>query len=255
MDELVVRPIGVAHTPFTERASAPRQPAAKGGRGVEGTLELFDAPGMEHAVEDLESWTHLWVLFWFHLNEGWRPKVLPPRSTRRRGVLATRSPHRPNPIGISVVELVKVDRLVLHVRNLDLVDGTPIVDVKPYVPYTDAVVGAGEGWLEDDPVLPWEIAWSDAAREQAAWLASAHGVDLREAVERTLSLGPQPHPYRRIRREREGNHLVLAVKEWRARFVVDERARRATVVAILSGYRRPTDAVHVEYCAKFGPAL
>src|SRR5271167_4134636 len=104
---ITFEPIGVVHTPFKEKVSAPRQSIAA--ENVEGTIELFPGRSLEHALEDIGSWERLWVVFVFHRAEGWRPKVLPPRSTKRRGVLATRSPHRPNPIGLSAVRLVGVD--------------------------------------------------------------------------------------------------------------------------------------------------
>ena len=152
---LTLRPIGVVRSPFTEKVSAPRQPAAA--RDVVGRIELAAWPGMEHAVCDLDGCTHLWVIFWFHEAHDFRPKVLPPRSAgERRGVLATRSPHRPNPIGLSVVRLDRVEGLVLHIRDVDMLDGTPVLDVKPYVPYTDSVPEARVGWLsplvEEDAV-------------------------------------------------------------------------------------------------------
>ena len=102
--QMTLSPIGVVRSPFVSKLEAPRQPALA--RGVKGTIELARGHGLEHAVEDLEAWDHIWVLFWFHLNTGWKPKVLPPRSKTKRGVLSTRSPHRPNPIGLSVVKLM-----------------------------------------------------------------------------------------------------------------------------------------------------
>jgi tRNA-Thr(GGU) m(6)t(6)A37 methyltransferase TsaA len=231
---LSLEPIGVAHTPFNDRVSAPRQPRIA--EGVEGTIELFAGHGYEHALADLEGWDRIWVVFWFHLNEGWRPKVLPPRSTgKRRGVFSTRSPHRPNPIGISAVRLMGVEGLVLRVKDVDLVDGTPVLDIKPYVPYADAFPEASTGWLESQALEPdpWTVTWSPHAREQAAWLAAAHGIDLVSPIERTLALGPQPHPYRRIKVV-PGGH-VLAVKAWRALFHV--AGREVTVDAIASGYK------------------
>src|SRR5262249_54526032 len=145
--------------------------------------------------------------------EGWRPKVLPPRSGgARRGVFSTRSPHRPNPIGLSVVKLVEVRGLVIHVRDVDLIDGTPILDLKPYVPYADAFPKARTGWLEPlaedapvsgddearprDPERGFEVTWSELGASQAAWLRDTHGVDLASPVNTILELGPQPHPYR-----------------------------------------------------------
>ncbi|HEU4406424.1 MAG TPA: tRNA (N6-threonylcarbamoyladenosine(37)-N6)-methyltransferase TrmO [Polyangiaceae bacterium] len=236
---LTLSPIGVARTPFRERSEAPRQPQAAA--GVRGSIELRPGHGFEHALLDLERFSRIWVLFWFHLNEGWRPKVLPPRSQRRRGVFATRSPHRPNPLGLSVLRLERVEGLTLHVLDVDLVDGTPVLDIKPYVAYTDAHPDATAGWLEspgpgsapDDPAPSFEIAWAEPAEAQAAWLLEAHGVDLRGPAARVLSLGPQPHPYRRIRAEGEG--MRLAIKDWRLFFTVE--GRRITVRSIATGYR------------------
>src|SRR5690242_13329718 len=117
-DELKLTPIGVVHSPFGDRASAPRQPAAA--RDVEARIELFPGQNFEDGLIDLARFDHVWVLFWFHLNDSWKPKVLPPRSTERRGVFATRSPYRPNPIGMSVMRLDRIEGLTLHVRDVDL---------------------------------------------------------------------------------------------------------------------------------------
>jgi tRNA-Thr(GGU) m(6)t(6)A37 methyltransferase TsaA len=240
---LAIRPIGVVRSPFLDKMSTPRQPAAA--RDVTGTIELFRRPGMEHAVHDLEGCDHLWVIFWFHLVEGFRPKVLPPRSPgKRRGVLATRSPHRPNPIGLSVVRLDRIDGLTLHIRDIDMVDGTPVLDVKPYVPYTDSVPHARVAWLTPlcseeggpaavDPEPGFEVSFEGQAAEALAFLRTTFGIELAAPITGVLSLGPQPHPYRRIRKVEEG--FLLAVKEWRARFVV--AGRRICVTRIESGYR------------------
>jgi tRNA-Thr(GGU) m(6)t(6)A37 methyltransferase TsaA len=103
----------------------------------------------EQALRDLEGFEYIWVIAWLHLNEDWTPTVIPPRGPKvRRGLFATRSPHRPNPIGLSALRLLKVEGRTLHVRGIDLIDGTPVLDVKPYVPYADAFPNAREGWLE-----------------------------------------------------------------------------------------------------------
>jgi tRNA-Thr(GGU) m(6)t(6)A37 methyltransferase TsaA len=253
--DLIVRPIGVVHSPFVERVSAPRQPYAA--KGTRGTIELFAHRNFEHALSDLESWDHIWVLFWFHLNEGWRPKVLPPRSRKRRGVFSTRSPHRPNPIGLSVVELESVEGLTLRVRNLDILDGTPVLDIKPYVPFADAISTAKTGWLDPrDPQPALAVTWSQLAEEQAGWLRDQHRVDLGPPVTSALALGPEPHPYRRIRKKGDG--FILAVKDWRIHFHVARRT--VTVDSIATGYRardlasspdRAVD-VHRAFVARFG---
>ncbi len=233
---LPVTPIGVIRTPYMERVQAPRQTVLA--RSVPGTLVLDTGADFEHALEDVAGWEYLWVLFWFHRNEGWRPKVLPPRSRRRRGVFSTRSPHRPNPIGLSVVRLVRVDGLTLHVLGVDMLDGSPLLDLKPYVAYADALPGARGGWLAGDeatldPARGFEVAWEAPAAEQASWLLAEHGIDLVAPVEATLRLGPEPHPYRRIRIQ--GGKMRLAVKDWRIHF--HRAGQRILVESIRTGYR------------------
>lgn len=233
MNELVCRPIGFVRSPFRERAEAPRQASAA--RDARGTIELLPGHDFEHALSDLELWPYLWVIFWFHLNEGWRPKVLPPRSAKRRGVFATRAPYRPNPLGLSVVKLEKVEGLVLHVSALDMLDATPVLDLKPYVPYADALTDAQGGWLETglDPQPGFEVEIAETAARELAYLRDSWNIELESSIRRVLALGPQQHAYRRIRRV--GDAFVLAVKDFRARFTVD--GQRIVVHAITSGYR------------------
>jgi tRNA-Thr(GGU) m(6)t(6)A37 methyltransferase TsaA len=254
-------PIGVVRSPFRERAEAPRQARAEAGRGVEGSIELFPGHDYETALSDLETWERVWVLFVFHLNaneeRGWKPKVLPPRSEAKRGLFATRSPHRPNPIGMSAVRLVGVEELVVRVKDLDILDGTPVLDLKPYVAYADAFPEAKGGWLDAPPADPgpaYTVEWEPLAEAQLVFLRDAHGVDLRDAIARTLALGPQPHAYRRIRKD--GDALRLALKEWRVRFRVD--GRRVLVSRIDTGYRErqlaeePALEAHRAFVEKFG---
>jgi tRNA (adenine37-N6)-methyltransferase len=241
--QLTLDPIGYLRSPLLTRVEAARQPRAA--TGTPARIELLPGRNFEHALADLEQWELIWVIFWFHLNPGWRPKVLPPRSTTgRKGVFATRAPHRPNPIGLSVVRLERIDGLVLHIRDADILDGTPVLDLKPYVAYTDAHPGAGSGWLEDptqshtgaqpsDPVREFNVQFEALAEEQAAWVEAHTEFGLRERIQSTLALGPEPHPYRRIRRL--GGSMQLSVKEWRARFTVVEREVR--VFEIYSGFQ------------------
>jgi len=251
-------PIGVARSPFDERAAAPRQ--ASVGPDVAGRIELFAGKGYEHALEGLGAWEYAWVIFVFHRNveqgRGWKAKVLPPRAETRQGVFATRSPHRPNPIGMSAVLVDRVEDLVVHVRGLDLLDGTPVLDIKPYVAYADSRPGARAGWLEArDPAARWDVQFGSEASAELEWLRG-RGVDLGEAIGSVLALGPQPHPYRRIRK-REGG-MRLALKEWRVDFAV--AGRRIDVQRIRTGYRAKELAtsaesgleVHRDFVARFG---
>jgi len=243
MPKLVLDPIGFLRSHLATKVEAARQPRAAAGTSAR--IELLPGRNFEHALEDLARWELIWVLFWFHQNAGWRPKVLPPRSTTgRKGVFATRSPHRPNPIGMSVVRLDCVDGLTLHIRDADMLDGTPILDLKPYVSYTDAHPRAGNGWLEheghadvdaqpSDPVPAYVVDFDALAAEQTAWIETHTGFAIGERIRSTLALGAAPHPYRRIRRMEDC--MQLSVKEWRVRFIVT--ARQVRVVEICTGFR------------------
>ena len=138
-----LEPIGIIHTPFTKLEGMPIQP--KGAAGVRGTIELFDE---YHAgLKDLDGFSHIILLYHFHRSHGFNLQVVPFMDSELRGLFATRAPKRPNPIGISVVQLDKIENGVLHIQNVDIMDGTPLLDIKPYVPEFDSPQNIRTGWL------------------------------------------------------------------------------------------------------------
>jgi tRNA-Thr(GGU) m(6)t(6)A37 methyltransferase TsaA len=122
-------PIGTARTPFTETKQIPKGPDAK--HEAEGVIEIV--PELEPGLQDIEGFSHLYVIWMFHRSEGFDLVGIPPVDDRPHGVFATRSPRRPNPIGLTVVQLLRRDGPRLHVRGVDMLDGTPILDIKPYL--------------------------------------------------------------------------------------------------------------------------
>jgi len=136
-------PIGHVRSPFKDPEGMPINP--KGGRGIAGMVEVLP----EHAVglRDLDGFSHVMLLYHFHLSRGHSLLVRPFLDDVERGVFATRAPRRPNPIGLSTVRLLRVEGATLHVEDLDIVDGTPVLDIKPYVPEFDDREGARIGWL------------------------------------------------------------------------------------------------------------
>ena len=222
-ETLTLSPIGIIRTPFRDRADAPRQPRAELKSG-EGKILLNAGQNFEQALEDLDGFDFIWIVSWFHKNENWKPKVLPPRGSKiKRGVFATRSPYRPNPIGLSVARLSGITGRTIRVAETDLIDGTPILDIKPYLPYAESFPGARAGWLDswteaDD--TRFVVTWTELALKQSDWLLSNCGIDLRSHAERSLSRDAAPHPYRRITTNKTGM-LQLAVKSWRIEFKVD----------------------------------
>ena len=143
-EEIMYRPIGIIHSPFSEPKGTPIQPSAA--TGVEGTVEVF--PEYAGGLKDLDGFSHVILLYHFHLSRQPSLEVKPYMDEQRHGVFATRAPSRPNPIGISVVRLFKIEGNVLHVRNIDIVDKTPLLDIKPYVPDFDVRDVEKTGWLE-----------------------------------------------------------------------------------------------------------
>jgi tRNA-Thr(GGU) m(6)t(6)A37 methyltransferase TsaA len=143
MQEIVYRPIGVIHTPFKEPKGAPIQPVASG--GTAGRAELL--PEYEPGIKDLEGFSHVILLYHLHLSRGYDLQVTPFLDDELRGLFATRAPRRPNPIGLSVVRLERIEGHTLHVLDVDMVDGTPLLDVKPYAPTFRDVEEYRVGWL------------------------------------------------------------------------------------------------------------
>lgn len=137
-------PIGIIHSPFTEPEGTPKQP--KGSGGVAGTVEVF--PQYAAGLKDLDGFSHIVLLSHFHRSVGFELRVVPFRDVVLRGLFATRAPRRPNPIGLSVVRLRSVEGTTLHVEDLDIVDGTPLLDIKPYLPDVDPKTPIRTGWLE-----------------------------------------------------------------------------------------------------------
>ncbi|WP_045220966.1 tRNA (N6-threonylcarbamoyladenosine(37)-N6)-methyltransferase TrmO [Desulfonatronum thioautotrophicum] len=144
MRPLMMQPIGTIHTPFTDLKDMPIQPA--GAVGVRGRVEVFEE--YRDGLKDLDGFSHVILLYAFHRSEGFNLEVVPFMDTVPRGLFATRAPRRPNPIGISVVQLDGLADGVLHVQNIDVLDGTPLLDIKPFFPAFDHPENVRTGWLE-----------------------------------------------------------------------------------------------------------
>jgi tRNA-Thr(GGU) m(6)t(6)A37 methyltransferase TsaA len=139
-----MKPIGTIHTPFTDPAGMPIQPT--GACGVKGTVEVWDE--YRAGLKDLDGFSHIILLYHFHRSEGFKLHVIPFMDSEPRGVFATRAPKRPNSIGLSIVQLARIENGILHIQNVDILDGTPLFDIKPYVPAFDPQVDVRTGWLD-----------------------------------------------------------------------------------------------------------
>lgn len=139
------KPIGIIHTPFKEAEGTPIQP--KAAKGIKGKVEVFSE--FSAGLADLNGFSHIILISHFHLAHEYKLKVIPFLDSEEHGVFATRAPSRPNPIGISVVKLNCVQDNILYVENIDIIDGTPLLDIKPYLPDFDSETEFRKGWLEN----------------------------------------------------------------------------------------------------------
>lgn len=156
-------PIGVIHSPFKDVEGMPIQPA--GASGIEGTVEV--SPDLAPGLKDLDGFSHIILIYHFHLSEGYSLQVKPFLDNTLRGVFATRAPRRPNAIGLSVVKLAGVTGNVLHVQDVDVLDGTPVLDIKPFVPEFDNRHTDKIGWLTGKDRLVGEIRADRRFRDNA----------------------------------------------------------------------------------------
>jgi tRNA-Thr(GGU) m(6)t(6)A37 methyltransferase TsaA len=142
--EITYKPIGIIYSPFKEPKGTPLQPGAA--KDAEGIVKVF--PGYEKGLKDLDKFSHIILIYHFHLSKLYSLEVVPFMDDRPHGLFATRAPSRPNPIGLSVVTLTKIEGNKLYVKDIDIVDGTPLLDIKPFVPEFDSVSVVKKGWLE-----------------------------------------------------------------------------------------------------------
>lgn len=197
--DLHFRPIGRIRSPFSDKFGIPRQ--ARLAPAARARLEMLPPYDREEAFSGLKGFSHLWLVFVFHrdcLAADWQPMVRPPRLGGRAkvGVFASRSPYRPNPIGLSAVTWhgLARDASGLHLRlgGVDLLDGTPVLDIKPYVPYADALPNASPGFTAGLEETGWTVCFSEQAERQLASIDPENALDLRALIEQVIALDPRP---------------------------------------------------------------
>lgn len=260
MDEAVTfSPIGFVRGGGRYPQEAPRQSVLARNRGV---VELLPGRGFETALADLAGFDRIWLIFLFDRAGNWRPMVRPPDGAGRKiGLFATRSPHRPNPIGISAVELEKVEGLRLFIRNFDLLDGTPVLDIKPYIPAADAFPESAAGWRDAVPQTLVSLEFSPEAAAAIAWIREQRGPDLAEVAHVQLATR-RPDPKRQRLREMDParGEWEFAFRTWRLRFLRTDG--EVLVSAVHSGYHAKElaegapdpyrdKALHRAFCERF----
>ncbi len=201
--EIPFETIGIIRSCYKEKFGIPRQAGLA--PTATATLELSSPFNRAEAFTGLEGFSHLWLLFLFHGNDrqGWKATVRPPRlgGNARLGVFATRSPFRPNPIGLSAVELERIEqhagKVILHLKGIDLLDGTPIIDIKPYLPYADAIATACGGFATEAPTGQLAVHFRPQPAQTCRDLERDHYPGLRQLIVDTLRSDPRPAYYQK----------------------------------------------------------
>jgi len=196
-DQYTFQVIATVNSPYKEKFAIPRQPGLVS--AAEGSISLLAEANNIDLVRGLEQFSHLWLIFVFHgtQEQGWQPLVRPPRlgGNKKLGVLATRSTFRPNPIGMSVVKLEKVElinqQVILHISGLDLLNKTPIIDIKPYVPYSDAVIDAQAGFAQTQPTTNLTVTFNQSSL-LTIQQQQVNYPQLKLFIEQVLSQDPRP---------------------------------------------------------------
>ncbi|WP_261816830.1 tRNA (N6-threonylcarbamoyladenosine(37)-N6)-methyltransferase TrmO [Vibrio gallicus] len=225
-----IEPIGTIHTPYKEKFAIPRQPNLA--PDVITELHLIGEANNEASVRELEQFSHLWLLFLFDQNieAGWKPTVRPPRlgGNKRVGVFASRSTFRPNAIGMSAVELKSVEikggNVVVKLGNVDLVHGTPIIDIKPYIPYSDAIADARAGYAEQSPQTK-PVVFRPQALDV---LQKSPDSEYRQlALQQILSQDPRP-AYKQ--KQSDNKSYTVQLFDWDVSFeAIEERIEVTTI--------------------------
>lgn len=226
--EIIYLPIGIFHGPQVDPIEAPRQ-----GVLVENRGEVHLSPHIDpNSLRDLEGFDFIWLFYDFHRNKSWSPTVRPPRgSAKKRGVFATRSPYRPNSIGLSCVKLLQIENRKLFVSGHDLLDQTPILDIKPYLVYADSFPHASQGWLEE--MKQYQVVFHPQVQQKLAWLSQQLNKDLKSLLTQQLSVEPTHSKIKRVKAKVDG--FEYAYKTWRFGFQLNSN-NVVEILSVSSGY-------------------
>ncbi len=230
--DLIINPIGFVQSKLEHRYETPRQ-GILAGNDVS-VITLNPHQNFEQAVKDLEGFERIWVIYFFHLNKNWKPLVTPPRHTRKKvGVFATRAPYRPNQIGLSCVKLEKVEGLKIYISESDILNGTPIIDIKPYLPYSDSFPAAATGWVKTDLENIYQIKFLKKGKEHALKLLKDEKINLTNYARVQLEFNPTDTSRKRISLLKsnsvEDKFYVLSYRKWRIIYKADEKKKTVTI--------------------------
>ena len=224
------KPIGFMKCERCYHEEQPRQGNLSDSKGY---IELIIGHNYEQGLKDLEGFSRIWVIYEFHQNKTWRPLANPPRTDGkgRKGVFATRSPYRPNQIGLSCVKLISIKKNKIFITDSDLLNNTPILDIKPYIPEYDSFPEAKTGWLENIIDDIYQIDYSELAKEKILFLKK-NRIEIKGIID--AQLGHDPFDKSRNKFIKKDNNYILRFKSWKVIF--DINGKKIYIKNIISGY-------------------
>ncbi|MFN9067796.1 MAG: tRNA (N6-threonylcarbamoyladenosine(37)-N6)-methyltransferase TrmO [Bdellovibrionales bacterium] len=234
MAPVTLKIIGHFRGKLSTKSALPRQAHLSSHSGY---IEF--SPGFDHklALKGLEDMSHCWLIFIFHeAKSKAKPLVKPPRAPHKLiGVYATRAPYRPNPIGLSLVQIEKIEKGKLYLKNCDLISDTPLLDIKPYVKEADSAVHPKHGWI--DEVENWTFHLSKMAESKISWLKQSGFHDLENVLTAQLTTSPHQKSRKRLKKISEEN-FILSYRTWRIHLKIDDTQKSIEVLDLNSGYTR-----------------
>ncbi|HKI77213.1 MAG TPA: tRNA (N6-threonylcarbamoyladenosine(37)-N6)-methyltransferase TrmO [Ignavibacteriaceae bacterium] len=228
-NEIILKPVGFLQSELKQRYETPRQGVLA--KGTDAIINLYPKHNFNQAVKELEGFDRLWIIYQFHLNENWKPLVTPPRHTRKKvGVFATRAPYRPNPIGLSCVKLEKIEGLKIFISESDILDGSPVLDIKPYLPYSDSFPGSATGWVKNDSENIYEIVIEERAKNISEKLKKEKNINLLGYARVQLEFNPADTTRKRISKiENKSDEFILAYQKFRIKYSVNEIGKKVII--------------------------
>lgn len=230
--ETILRPVGYIRSSIKERYEAPHQGVLSS--GDESFIELLAGNNFEQALDGLAEFERIWVIYSFHLNTTWKPMVKPPRNMGKKvGVFATRSPHRPNGMGLSCVKLVSVQGLRIYITESDILDGSPVYDIKPYLPYSDSFPDSATGWAGRRDEKYYSIIIDEQARQQAEIIRIKEGPNLLNYAKVQLRVNASDTGRKRIELRTAPDVYSLSYRSRSIVYHVDEEKGEVRVLSIV----------------------
>lgn len=227
-------PIGLVHSCYREKFGVPRQPNLV--EAAKASIEIIPPYNNADAFDGIEDFSHIWIIFCFHqhIAHEWKAKVRPPRmgGNQRIGVFASRSSFRPNPIGMSAVKLDRLEiseqKIILHISGQDFIDQTPVLDIKPYISYADAISGTSDAYADEAPRKKLAVSYGQQAENAIKKLSQRHP-ELKTLIDETLALDPRPSYHNQTQKQKS---YGMKIYDYDVKFEVDNEHVKVTGISI-----------------------